>query len=106
MVQSSRAGVGKSLIVKHLDEQLKYLSNNRKLLQSLRNSLCVSVPVHGISVDGDRVTRALLTHAVNPDIPVSRIFHLDISQSVSTALCIKVLIVQVFLHESLGTYTL
>ncbi|CAB4036509.1 Hypothetical predicted protein, partial [Paramuricea clavata] len=46
------------------------------------SSLCPTIPVHGIAVNGDRVTRTLLTHAVKNDIPVSRIFHLDMSQSV------------------------
>ena len=83
MVQSSRAGMGKSLVVKNLADQVIALPNNKKLRQGLVSSLSPTIPVHGISVDSDRVTRTLLSHAVERDVPVSRIFHLDMSQSVS-----------------------
>jgi hypothetical protein len=88
VVQSSRAGMGKGLVVKHLAEQLTNLPNNKKLRKGLVPLLCPTIPVHGISVDGDHVTRTLLSHAVKRDIPVSRIFHLDISQSVSSTHCL------------------
>jgi hypothetical protein len=80
--------MGKSLIVKHLAERLARLPNNKKLREGLVLSLCPTIPVHGMSVDGDRVTRTLLSHAVKRDIPVSRIFHLDVSQSVSSTHCV------------------
>jgi hypothetical protein len=80
--------MGKSLIAKHLAEQLTNLPNNKKLLKGLMPSLCPTIPVHGIYVDGDRVTSTLLSHAVKRDIPVSRIFHLDMSQSVSSTHCV------------------
>ena len=96
VVQSSRAGVGKSLIVKHLAEKLNDLPNNKRLRKGLVTSLCLTIPVHGISVDGGHVTRALLSHAIKPDIPVSRMFHLDMSQSVSMVLYVRVL---KFLHD-------
>jgi hypothetical protein len=76
--------MGKSLIVKHLAEQVTNLSNNKKLREDLVPSLSPTIPVHGISVDSDRVTSTLLSHAVKRDVPVSRIFHLDMSQSVSS----------------------
>ena len=76
--------MGKGLIVKHLTEQVSTLSNNKKLRKGLVSSLSPTIPVHGVSVDSDRVTRTLLSHAVERDVPVSRIFHLDISQSVSS----------------------
>ncbi len=85
MVQSSRAGMGKSLIVRRLADQLNNLPNNKKLRDGLVSSLCPTIPVHGISVDSDRVTRTLLSHDVKRDVPVSRIFHLDMSQSVGLA---------------------
>ena len=78
--------MGKSLIVKHQAEQLNNLPSNKKLRKDLIPSLCPTVPVHGISVDSDHVTKTLLSHAVKRDIPVSRIFHLDMSQSVITLL--------------------
>jgi hypothetical protein len=80
--------MGKSLVVNHLAEQLTNLPNNKKLRKDLVSSLCPTIPVHGISVDGDRVTRTLLSHAVKRDIPVSKIFHLDMSQSVSSTHCV------------------
>ena len=90
VVQSSRAGMGKSLVVKHLAEQLTNLPNNKKLRKDLVLSLCPTIPVHGISVDSDCVTRTLRSHAVKRDIPVSRIFHLDMSQSVSSTHCNRI----------------
>ena len=83
VVHSSRAGMGKSLVVKHLAEQLTKLPNNKKLRNGLVDEFCCTIPVHGISVDSDHVTRILLSHACEGDIPASRIFHLDMSQSVS-----------------------
>ena len=79
--------MGKSLIVKHLADQVTNLTNNKKLREDLVPSLSPTIPVHGISVDCDRVTRSLLSHAVKKDVPVSRIFHLDMSQSVSSVNC-------------------
>ena len=84
MIQSSRAGVGKSLVVTRLTKQLEELSNNKLLRPELVSSFCQTVPVHGVSADSNKVARALSIHALKPDIPVSRIFHLDISQSVGT----------------------
>ena len=83
VVHSSRAGVGKSLVVKRLARKLENLPNNKKLRRGLVSSFFISIPVHGLSVDCDEVTRALSVHAVKPDIPVSRLFHVDISQAVS-----------------------
>ena len=76
--------MGKSLIVKQLADQLTNLPNNKKLRKGLVSSLSPTIPVHGISVNGDRVTRHLLSHAVKKDVPVSRIFHLDMSCSVGS----------------------
>jgi hypothetical protein len=75
VIQSSRAGMGKSLMVNRLAEKL--------------NRLYSTIPLHGIYVDGDRVTRTLLSR----DIPVSRIFNLGMSQSVSSTqrLALKIL---------------
>ena len=76
--------MGKSLIVKHLADEVTKLPNNRKLREGLVSSLSPTIPVHGISVDSDRVTCTLLSHAVQKDVPVSRIFHLDMSHSVGS----------------------
>ena len=80
--------MGKSLAVKHLVNQVIALPNNKKLRKGLVSSLSPTIPVHGISVDSDRVTCTLLSHAVERDVPVSRIFHLDMSQSVSCIQCV------------------
>ncbi|XP_046860852.1 E3 ubiquitin-protein ligase rnf213-alpha-like [Xenia sp. Carnegie-2017] len=86
-IQSSRAGMGKSLIVKRLTKQLETMSSTKKKnSRNFQSSLCCTVPVHGVCVDGNAITRHLLSHAPKRDAPVSRIFHIDISQSVSTGL--------------------
>ena len=81
--------MGKSLIVKRLADQVTNLPTNKKLREGLVSSLSPTIPVHGVSVDSDRVSRTLLSHAVERDVPVSRIFHLDISQSVSSIITMK-----------------
>ena len=80
--------MGKSLVVKHLKDQLSNLPNNKKLRKDPVSSLTPTIPVHGIYLNSDRTTRSLLSHAAERDVPVSRIFHLDISQSVSTIIYI------------------
>ena len=75
--------MGKSLFIEQLAEQLNDLPSNKKLRKNLVPSLCATIPVHGVLVDADWVIDKLLSHDVKSDIPVSRIFHLDISQSVS-----------------------
>ena len=93
VIQSSRAGMGKSLIINHLAEKLNRLPNNKKIRKGLVSSLYCTIPVHGISVDGDRVTRTFIYKAIRRAIPASRIFHLDMSQSVSSTqrLALKIL---------------
>ena len=86
MVHSSRAGVGKSLVVQKLAEKLTELPNNKTFGPRLVRSLCPIIPLHGTCVNRDQIVRSLLSHAVKRDIPVSRIFHLDISKSVRTKL--------------------
>ena len=83
VLQSSRAGVGKSLMVERLTRKLEKLENNERLRRGIVPTLCPTIPVHGVSADPDQVTRTLSSHAINKDVPVSRIYHLDISQSVS-----------------------
>ena len=76
--------MGKSLKIRQLIDQVTSRPTDKKLREGLVSSLSPTIPVHGISVDSDRITRTLFSHAVERDILVSRIFHLDISQSVST----------------------
>ena len=42
----------------------------------------MTVPIHGKTVDQSAVVEALIPHALLPNVPLSRIFHLDISPSV------------------------
>ena len=77
--------MGKSLVVKRLANQLSNLPNNKNLPDGSVSSLCPTIPVHGIYVDSDLITRTLLSQDIKKDVHASRIFHLDISQSVSTA---------------------
>ncbi|KAI8513639.1 hypothetical protein Bbelb_079630 [Branchiostoma belcheri] len=75
VVSSRRAGVGKSLVVQCLSEELKM-----KLPRRLRRRLSyIKVPLHEATVNNDAVLEALLPHSVNPASPFPRIIHLDIS---------------------------
>ena len=90
-IQSSRAGMGKSLIVKRLTKQLEesLSSTMKKNSRNFQSSLCCTIPVHGVCVEGNSITHHLLSHAPKRDAPFSRIFHLDISQSVSCTITAK-----------------
>ncbi|XP_046861644.1 E3 ubiquitin-protein ligase rnf213-alpha-like [Xenia sp. Carnegie-2017] len=86
-IKSSRAGMGKSLIVKRLTKQLEsHLNNKRKHSGNTKSPLCCTIPVHGVCVNENEITRNFFSHMSEGDAPVSRIFHLDISQSVSKGL--------------------
>ena len=86
-IVSERSGCGKGLMVRRLSQPLESFLNNeietRQLKALGRDSpLCITVPIHGKMVDKSAVVEALNPHAVLPNIPLSRIFHLDISPSV------------------------
>ena len=94
VVSSSRSGVGKSLFVQRLSEELensKKILNNDIAKQRLRNMgadvppLIAVVPIHERTVNQSAVVGALLQHSIAPNIPLSRIFHIDVSPSVSHA---------------------
>ena len=83
VLSSERAGSGKSLVVRRLSESLLQLANNDEVIRYLRDmeadvSLCVSVPIYGPAVDQCAVVESLLPHMIVPDLPLSRIFHLDV----------------------------
>ena len=87
VVSSHRGGLGKTLFVRRLTEQLPNLVNNDMVLTNLRRKdsktfLHVTVPLHGNSTDSSMLVDALLPHAVKANVPLSRIFHLDVSPSV------------------------
>ncbi|XP_078611724.1 E3 ubiquitin-protein ligase RNF213-like isoform X2 [Branchiostoma floridae x Branchiostoma japonicum] len=80
VISSQRAGVGKSLVVQRLSEELK-----KRLPRGLRGRLSyIKVPLHEATVNNDAVLEALLRHSVNPASPSPRIIHLDISPLVHT----------------------
>ena len=87
VVSSQRGGLGKTLFVRRLTEQLPNLVNNDMVMTNLRRKdsktfLHVTVPLHGNSTDSSMLVDALLPHAVKANVPLSRIFHLDVSPSV------------------------
>ena len=87
VVSSHRGGLGKTLFVHRLREQLPNLVNNDMVMTNLRRQgsktfLHVTVPLHGNSTDSSMLVDALLPHAVKANVPLSRIFHLDVSPSV------------------------
>ncbi|XP_022796391.1 E3 ubiquitin-protein ligase rnf213-alpha-like isoform X1 [Stylophora pistillata] len=91
VVSSHRGGLGKTLFVRRLTEQLPNLVNNDMVMTNLRRQdsktfLHVTVPLHGNSTDSSMLVDALLPHAVKANVPLSRIFHLDVSPSMRRGL--------------------
>ena len=83
VVSSNRGGLGKSLFVRRLTDQLQNLVNNDMVLSlGADTSLHVTVPLHGNSTDSSMLVDSLLPHAVRGNVPLSRVFHLDVSPSV------------------------
>ena len=81
VLSSERAGCGKSLVVRRLSENLVQIGNNDNVLSYL-SLPCISVPIYGPAVDQCSVVESLLPHIIVPDLPLSRIFHLDVHPSV------------------------
>ncbi|XP_022801884.1 E3 ubiquitin-protein ligase rnf213-alpha-like, partial [Stylophora pistillata] len=91
VVSSHRGGMGKTLFVRRLTEQLPDLANNEMVVTNLRSQDCnallhVTVPLHGNSTDSSMVVDALLPHTVKANVPLSRIFHVDVSPSMRRGL--------------------
>ena len=89
-IVSERSGCGKGLMVRRLSQPLESFLNNEIVTRQLKalgrdSPLCITVPIHGKMVDKSAVVEALNPHAVLPNIPLSRIFHLDISPSVGNS---------------------
>ena len=87
VVSSEKAGSGKSLVVRRLSESLLEIANNSIVTGYLRDMeadvpMCISVPIYGPTVDQCAVVESLLPHLIVPDLPLSRIFHLDVHPSV------------------------
>ena len=74
-------------MVRRLSENLLQLANNDEVMRYLRDMdaeapLSVSVPIYGPAVDQCTIVESLLPHMIVPDLPFSRIFHLDVHPSV------------------------
>ena len=79
-------------MVRRLSEQLGYLMNNNIITRMLSKQgeeipLSVTVPLHGNTADTTATLDLLLPHTISSDLPLSRIFHIDVSPSVSITNC-------------------
>ena len=89
MVSSEHPGVGKSLVVRRLTEELEMLPNNQLVVEVMLQEgeetprLCVTIPFHDKHAHVADAVGFFLPHALHSDIPLSRIFHLDRSCVVS-----------------------
>lgn len=90
---SSEPGVGKSLVVHRLAEQVKNLVNNQFITEVMKKqdqeppSLCVTIPFHDKHAHVSDAVGFFLPHALQSEVPLSRVFHLDCSCAVSV--CFK-----------------
>ena len=83
VLSSERAGAGKSLVVYRLSQSLHGLKNNETVMDYLRDApLCITVPIYGPFVHQYAIAESLLPHTIIPDLPLSRVFHLDVHPSV------------------------
>lgn len=87
VLSSERAGAGKSLVVCRLSQSLPGLKNNDTVMDYLRDMeadvpLCITVPIYGPFVHQYTIAESLLPHTIVPDLPLSRVFHLDVHPSV------------------------
>lgn len=88
VVTSNHSGVGKSLVITRLAEQVSNLQNNRLITDTMKSQdeepppLCVTIPFHDKHARVADVVGFFLPHALHSDIPLSRIFHMDRSATV------------------------
>ena len=76
-------------MVRRLSENLLELPNNDVVMRYLKDMdadvpLCITVPIYGPAVDQCSVVESLLPRMIAPDLPLSRIFHLDVHPSVGS----------------------
>ncbi|KAK2555497.1 E3 ubiquitin-protein ligase rnf213-alpha [Acropora cervicornis] len=88
---SERAGSGKTLAVHRLHQNVRQLTNNDVVIRYLDDTdtdvqLCIAIPIYGPEVKQSSVVESFLPHMVAPDLPLSRIFHLDVHPSVTSGL--------------------
>ena len=79
VIKSHRAGVGKTLKVRRLAEQLRQTAAESRH----KGPLVVSIPLHCRTVDQSAVLQTLLQHTLAPEEYVPRIFHIDIAHEVT-----------------------
>ena len=88
VVTSDHPGVGKSLVVQRLAEQVSNLQNNRLITDKMKSQdeeplpLCVTIPFHDKRARVADIVGFFLPHALHSEIPLSRIFHMDCSAKV------------------------
>ena len=97
-LSSEGAGAGKSLVVYRLSQSLPGLRNNETVMNYLRDMeadepLCITVPIYGPFVHQYAIAESLLPHIIIPDLPLSRVFHLDVHPSVGEYLIIPIVFV-------------
>ena len=80
MIRSERAGMGKSLYVNRLTNKLEQMLNQ----SDVTYPLCVTIPVHGPTVNFDTVMKSLQHGSSFDALEYSppQIFHFDIASSV------------------------
>lgn len=92
VVSSDHSGVGKSLDVLRLAEEVAALPNNRLVVKTMEEEneepplLRVTIPFHDKHAQIADVVGFFLPHALPSDLPLSRIFHLDRSSAVRFSL--------------------
>ena len=80
VIRSERAGMGKSLCVNRLTSKLEEMLNQ----SDVTYPLCVTIPVHGPTVNIDVIMKSLQHGSSCGDLEYShpQIFHFDIASSV------------------------
>ena len=91
---SERAGSGKTLAVHRLNQNLRQLPNNDVVIPHFEDKdtdVQLTIPIYGPSVNQCSVVEAFLPHMFAPDLPLSRMFHLDVHPSVGSTQYLHVL---------------
>ena len=92
VVSSDHSGLGKSLVVLRLAQEVAALPNNRLVVKTMEEEneepplLRVTIPFHDKHAQIADVVGFFLPHALPSDLPLSRIFHLDRSSAVRFSL--------------------
>ena len=81
VIKSHRAGVGKTLKVDRLHEEMERWKNPR--VGGYEGALRVNIRLHCRAVTQSAVLGALLEHTLPPHQTVARIFHIDIAHEVT-----------------------